>query len=55
MTLRNFGGSLKIDDFGQFLIFGDRAAQPGGSARTPLAIHISEGSNYDVPPVFSSV
>ena len=26
---------------------GDRAAQPGGSARTPLAIHINEGSNYD--------
>ena len=25
---------------------GDRAAQPGGSARTPLAIHINEGSNY---------
>lgn len=26
---------------------GDRAAQPGGSARTPLAIHINESSNYD--------
>ena len=26
---------------------GDRAAQPGGSARTPLAMHINEGSNYD--------
>ena len=26
---------------------GDRAAQPGGSARTPLATHINEGSNYD--------
>ncbi|MCX8498202.1 MAG: IS3 family transposase [Caulobacteraceae bacterium] len=26
---------------------GDRAAQPGGSARTPLAIHINEGLNYD--------
>lgn len=26
---------------------GDRAAQPGGSARTPLAIHINEGTNYD--------
>jgi hypothetical protein len=26
----------------------DRVAQPGGSARTPLAIHGNEGSNYDM-------
>ena len=25
---------------------GDRAAQPGGSARTPLATHLNEGSDH---------
>jgi putative transposase len=40
MTPKDYASALSAET-------GDRAAQPGGSARTPLAIHINEGSNYD--------
>jgi putative transposase len=39
MTPKDYASALSAET-------GDRAAQPGGSARTPLAIHINEGSNY---------
>jgi putative transposase len=39
MTPKDYASGLSAET-------GDRAAQPGGSARTPLAKHINEGSNY---------